>query len=72
MSLAMFVQDASQRAARSWFMAREVRAAGARVARSAGPVVKEAGKFILMLAVVAVIMAGLAALDIAIWIPRFH
>jgi len=72
MLLATFVQDASRRAAQPSVVTREVRAVGARVARSAGPVIKEAGKFALTLAILAAIMAGLAALDIAIWLPRFH
>ncbi len=72
MSLATLMHGNSQRAARSSFMKRELRVLRARLARSAGPAIKETGKFVLTMAVLAAIMAALAALDIMIWLPRVH
>ena len=72
MSLATAVRDVSRRAGRARPAMHEIGGMRARLARSAGPVVRETGKFVLTLAVLAVIMAGLAALDIAIWLPPFR
>ena len=72
MSLATLVHGASRRAAPSSVVTREMRAVGARLARSVGPAIEEAGKFVLTLAILAAVMAALAALDIMIWLPRVH
>ena len=71
-SLATLMHGTSQRAARSSFMKREMRAVHARLARFVGPAIKEAGKFVLTLTILAAIMAALAAIDIMIWLPRVH
>lgn len=70
MSLTTLFHGASQRAAPSSFA--QMRVVREHVARSAGPALKETGKFVLTMAVLAAIMATLAALDIFIWLPRVH
>ena len=72
MSLTTFSHDASQRASLSSFVKREMRVAGACLMQSAGPALKEAGKFVLTMTILAAIIVALAALDIMIWLPRFH
>jgi hypothetical protein len=49
-----------------------MRVAREHVAQSVAPAFKETGKFVLTMAILAVIMAALAALDIFIWMPRVH
>jgi hypothetical protein len=72
MSLATLVRDASQRAARPSFVKREIRVVCARAARSAGSAVKTGCEFVLTIAFFGLIMLGLAALNVFIWIPRVH
>jgi len=72
MSLTTLVHDTSHRAALSSLVKQETRAVRAHVARSAGPIIKEAGKFVLTMAILAAVMAALAAIDIMIWLPRVH
>lgn len=67
MSLTLF-HHASQHAAPSSFG--KMRVIRARVARSAAPVLREIGTFILAMAVFATIMAALIALGLLIWLPR--
>jgi hypothetical protein len=72
MSLTTLVHGAAHRAARPSVVKREMRTVRARLAQHAGVAIKEAGKFVLTMAILAVIMAALAVLDIMIWIPRVH
>lgn len=72
MSLTALIHGASHPVAPSSIVKREIGAVRTRVAQSAGPAMKEAGKFVLTMAILAVIMAALAALDIMIWLPRVH
>ena len=72
MSLITLIHGAEHCVARSSVVKREMRAVRARLAQQAGAAIKEAGKFVLTLAILAVIMAALAALDIMIWLPRAH
>jgi hypothetical protein len=70
MSLTSLFHGVSPRGTPSSFG--KMRVAREHVAQSVAPALKETGKFVLTMAILAVIMAALAALDIFIWMPRVH